>query len=104
MITPEDDSDTLRKASYAAYTEAVRGAYRVLSNSITEYFDERRKLHDNEILHVPENFRPLKDYERTLKIQNLTLRLALGTAELNEQDVVNSIRLPVHANGSSASP
>jgi hypothetical protein len=100
MATPEDDSGRTANASYAAYNEAVKDSYRALANSITDYFNENHDLYRNEILDVPENFRPLKDYERALKIQKLTLRLALRTAQLSEGKVAHSIGLPpVHANG-----
>lgn len=86
MFTPEDGSDILKKASYAAYNEAVKAAFRALSDAITGYFDEHRELYGNEVLDVPHNFRPLKDYQRALRIQKLTLRLALKTAESSEHD------------------
>jgi hypothetical protein len=101
MPASEDDSEILKKASYAAYTEAVKTAYKALSVAITEYFAEHRDLYSNEILDVPTNFRPLKDYERMLKIQELTLRLALRTANLSEHKLANSANLPIRTNGHS---
>jgi hypothetical protein len=98
MFTPEDDSDILKKASYAAYSEAVKAAYRTLADAIAGYLDEHRELYNNEALDVPHNFRPLKDYQRALRIQKLTLRLALKAAEPSEHDVT----LPDHANGRRA--
>src|ERR1700680_4811747 len=105
MFISEDDSGHAENASYAAYNEAVKAAYRTLSASLTDYFSENLELHKNEILEVPEHFRPLKDYERALKIQKLALRLALRTAQLSEHKVSNSIGLPVHTtNGRGSSP
>jgi hypothetical protein len=98
MFTPEDDSEILKKASYAAYNEAIKAAFRTLSASIAGYLAEHRELYDNEILDVPHNFRPLKDYERTLKIEELTLRLALRAAELSEHEMANSTGPPVYTN------
>jgi hypothetical protein len=103
MFTPEDHSEILKKASYAAYNEAIRAAFMTLSDLITEYFSEHRDLYDNEILDVPPSFRPLKDYERTLKIQNLTLRLVLRTAEQSDHKVAIGAELPVLMNGRGAS-
>jgi hypothetical protein len=101
MPASEDHSEILKTASYAAYNEAVKIAYKILSDSIAEYFAEHRDLYNNEILNVPNNFRPLKDYERMLKIQGLTLRLALGTADLSEHKIANSAKLPIRTNGHS---
>jgi hypothetical protein len=104
MFTPEDDRELLKKASYAAYSDAVKSAFRILSDSIAGYLAEHRELYDDDVLDVPHNFRPLKDYERTLRIQELTLRLALKVAELSEHKVANSIGTPVHANGHGRLP
>ena len=104
MFASEDDSGHAENASYAAYKEAVRAAYKTLSDLITEYFEEHREFYDDEVLDVPVNFRPLKDYERTLKIQKLTLRLALRTAELSQHKIANSLGLPVHTNGRGRLP
>jgi hypothetical protein len=101
MPASEDDSEILKKASYAAYNEAVKIAYKSLSNAITEYFAEHRDLYNNEILTVPNSFRPLKDYEKMLKIQELTLRLALRTADLSEHKIANGASLPIRTNGHS---
>jgi hypothetical protein len=49
MFIPEDHSVLLKKASYAAYNEAVKAAFRTLSASITEYLSEHRELYDNGI-------------------------------------------------------
>ena len=84
MIDTENDNGALKKACYAAYHESVRHAYKVLSNSITEYFEGHSELYANETLNVPRNFRPLNEYERALKVQKLTLALALRTVELRE--------------------
>jgi hypothetical protein len=97
MLASEDDSGMLKRASYAAYTDAVKTAYRTLADSVTQYFDERRD--DREILDIPNNFRPLKDYERTMKIQKLTLQLALQTADQIEQTFATT-----SANGHDPSP
>jgi hypothetical protein len=75
-----------------------------LSDSITDYFDQNHEQFNKEILEVPNKFRPLKDYERTLKIQKLALRLALRTAELNEYKIADSPELPVHTNGRGPLP
>ena len=104
MFTPEDNSGHAESAAYAAYNEAVRAAYRTLADLLTDYFSENRELYKNEILEVPEGFRPLKDYERTLKIQKLALRLALETAQLSEHKIANSVGLPVHRNGPDPLP
>lgn len=104
MFIPDEDHDEiLKKASYAAYNEAIRVAFMTLSDLITEYFSQHRELYDNEILDVPPNFRPLKDYERTLKVQNLTLRLVLRTAEQSDHNAAIGAGLPVPMNGLSAS-
>ena len=104
MFTPENDGELLKKASYAAYNEAIKGAFRTLSNSIAEYLAEHREIYDDETLDVPHNFRPLKDYERTLRIQELTLRLVLKAAELSEHKMANSIGTPVSTNGRARLP
>ena|ERR1700733_6466638 len=104
MPTSEEDSELLKKASYAAYNEAVKAAFRTLSDSIAGYLAEHRELYDNEILDVPNNFRPLKDYERTLRIQELTLRLVLKAAELSEPKLANGMETSVHANGRGRLP
>jgi len=104
MFASDDDSGHGKDAPYAAYNEAVRAAYKTLADLITAYFDEFPKLYNDEVLDVPVNFRPLKDYERTLKIQKLTLRLALKTAEPIQQKIANSIGLPVHTNGRGRLP
>jgi hypothetical protein len=104
MFTSEDDSRHAENAAYAAYDEAVKAAYRTLSGLLTEYFSENPQLYKNDILEVPENFRPLKDYERALKIQKLALRLALGTVQLSEHKIANGIGLPAHASGRGPSP
>src|ERR1700719_468535 len=104
MFASEDDLRHAEHASYAAYNEAVKAAYRMLADLITDYFDEHRELYNNEILDIPVNFRPLKDYERTLKIQKLTLRLALRTAEPSEHKVADGIELPASTNGRGRGP
>ena len=103
MFTPDDHTEILRKASCAAYNEAIRVAFMTLSDLITEYFSEHPELYEKEILDVPPNFRPLKDYERTLKIQNLTLRLVLRTTEQSDHKVAIGAGLPVQMNGRGAS-
>jgi hypothetical protein len=97
MLASDDDSGILERASYAAYTDAVKTAHRILADSVTQYFNERRD--GREILDVPSNFRPLKDYERTLKIQKFTLQLALRTADRIEDNLVTT-----PANGHDLSP
>ena len=104
MNASEDNGALAVNASYAAYNEAMKAAYKTLANLITDYFDEHRELYNDEVLDVPINFRPLKDYERSLKIQKLTLRLTLKTAELSQHKMANSIGLPVHTNGRGRSP
>ena len=104
MIASEDNIGHAGNASYAAYNEAVKGAYKTLADLITAYFEEHPEFYDNEAPDVPINFRPLKDYERTLKIQKLTLRLALRTAELSQHKIANSLGLPVHTNGRGRLP
>ncbi len=104
MIASEDNSGYAGNASYAAYGEALKAAYKTLADLITDYFEENPEFYNNEAPDVPVNFRPLKDYERTLKIQKLTLRLALRTAELSQHKIANSIGLPVHTNGRGRSP
>jgi len=37
MFTPDADSEILKKASYAAYDEAIKDAFRTLSASIVGY-------------------------------------------------------------------
>jgi hypothetical protein len=102
MIDTENDSGALKKACYAAYHESVRHAYKVLSDSITEYFEGHAELYANENLDVPRNFRPLKEYERTLKVQKLTLALALRTVELRESEGPNSIVLALQSDGNGS--
>jgi len=104
MFASEDENEILKNASYAAYNEAAKTAFRTLSEAITEYFAEHQELYRTDVLDVPNNFRPLKDYERTLKIQKLTLRLALKTADLSEQKVASSAEPFVSANGHGSLP
>jgi hypothetical protein len=104
MIDVENDSGALKKACYAAYHESVRDAYKVLSDSITEYFEGHAELYANETLNIPRNFRPLNEYERTLKIQKLTLALALRTVELRESEGPNSVALPFRSKGNGSTP
>jgi hypothetical protein len=95
MIASDDDTEILKRACYSAYNDAVRVAYKTLSNAITEYFTEHREFYGNELLNVPSNFKPLRDYERMLKIEKLTLRLALKTADLNEHEVPQREKLAI---------
>jgi hypothetical protein len=104
MFASDDECGHAENASYAAYTEAVKAAYKTLADLITDYFDEHPEFYNNEVLDVPTNFRPLKDFERTLKIQKLTLRLALRTAELSQHKIANSIGPAVHTNGRGRIP
>jgi len=104
MFTPEDESEIVKKASYAAYTEAIKAAFRTLSDSISEYLVEHRELYDDEILDVPRNFRPLRDYERTLRIQKLTLQLTLDAAERNQHKAASSAATLAPPNGGSRLP
>jgi hypothetical protein len=104
MIDTENDNGALKKACYAAYHESVRHAYKVLSDSITEYFEEHAELYANDTLNVPPNFRPLNEYERTLRVQKLTLTLALRTVELREFEEPNSVALPVCSTGNGSTP
>jgi hypothetical protein len=104
MFTPEDESEIVKKASYAAYTEAIKAAFRTLSDSISEYLVEHRELYDDEILDVPRNFRPLRDYERTLRIQKLTLQLTLEAAERNQHKAGSSAATLAPPNGGGRLP
>ena len=104
MTDTQNDSAALKKACYAAYHESVRNAYKVLSDSITEYFEGHSELYANVTLNVPHSFRPLKEYERTLRIQKLTLALALRTVELRESEGPNSVALPFPSNGNGSTP
>jgi hypothetical protein len=104
MTDTENDGGALKKACYAAYHESVRNAYNVLSDSITEYFEGHSELYANETLNVPRSFRPLKEYERTLRIQKLTLSLALRTVELRESEGPNSVAMPFQFNGHGSTP
>jgi len=56
MFTPDADSGILKKASYAAYNEAIKDTFRTLSASIAEYPAERREIYDNEVIDVPHKF------------------------------------------------
>ncbi len=104
MTDTENDGGALKKACYAAYHESVRNAYKALSDSITEYFEGHSELYANETLNVPRSFRPLKEYERTLRIQKLTLALALRTVELHESEGPHSLALPLRSNGDGSAP
>jgi hypothetical protein len=104
MFTPEEENEIVKKASYAAYNDAIKAAFRTLSDSIAEYLAEHRELYDEEILDVPRNFRPLKDYERTLRIQKLTLQITLQAAERNQHKAANSTATPVPPNGGGRLP
>jgi len=99
MLATEDNSRHAINASYAAYNDAVKAAYRALSDLIADYFDQHRELYNAQDLEVPANFRPLKEYERALKIQELTLRLAIRTAELGQHET-----LPIQSNGLGCLP
>ena len=90
MFASEDENEIVKNASYAAYNEAVKAAFRTLSESIAEYFSEHQEFYSAGALDVPNNFRPLNDYKRTIKIQKFTLRLVLNTADLSEQKVASS--------------
>jgi hypothetical protein len=100
MLDPESDSEAVKTACYAAYHESVRSAYKLLSDSIIEYFTEHPELYRNQTLAVPPNFRPLNEYRRTLRVQKLTLTLALGIVELSGTKVLQNVEQPFHANGS----
>ena len=104
MFASEDDNEILKNASYAAYNEAAKTAFRTLSESIAEYFSEHREIYGAGVLDVPNNFRPLNDYKRTIKIQKFTLRLALNAAYLSEQKVASSAEPFVSANGHGSLP
>jgi hypothetical protein len=104
MFAPEDENEIVKKASYAAYSEAIKAAFRTLADSITEYLTENRELYDDENLNLPHNFRPLKDYQKTLRIQKLTLQVTLNAAELNERKAADSAATLAPPNGSSRSP
>jgi hypothetical protein len=104
MFTSDDENGHGKDAPYAAYNEAVKAAYKTLADLITAYFDEYPKLYNGEALEVPVNFWPLRDYERTLKIQKLTLRLALKIAEQSQHKIANSIGLPVRSNRGGCVP
>ena len=102
MFAPEDENEIAKKASYAAYSEAIKTAFRTLADSITEYLSEHREFYADENLNLPHNFRPLKDYQRTLRIQKLTLQVTLN--ELNEHKAANSAATPVPPNGRGRLP
>jgi hypothetical protein len=104
MIDTESDSEALKKACYAAYHEAVRHTYKVLSDAITEYFEEHAELYANETLILPRNFRPLNEYKRALKVQKLTLALALRTVELRQSEGPNSVALPFRSKRNGSAP
>jgi hypothetical protein len=104
MFPSDDENGRGKDAPYAAYHEAVKLAYKTLADLITAYFDEYPKLYNGEALDVPVNFWPLRDYERTLKIQKLTLGLALKIAEQSQHKVANGIGLPVRSNGGGCLP
>ena len=104
MIDTKNDDKALKKACYAAYHESVRDAYKVLSDSITEYFEGHAEFYANETLIIPHNFRPLNEYERTLKVQKLTLALALRTVELREFEGPNSVAVPFQSKGNGSTP
>ena len=104
MFASEDENEILKNASYAAYNEAVKAAFRTLSESIAEYFSEHQKIYGAGVLDVSNNFRPLNDYKRTIKIQKFTLRLALNAAYLSEQKVASSAEPFVSANGHRSLP
>jgi hypothetical protein len=59
MFASEDDNEILKNASYAAYNEAAKTAFRTLSDAITEYFAEHQELCRTDVLDVPNNFRRL---------------------------------------------
>jgi hypothetical protein len=104
MFAPEDENEIVKKASYAAYSEAIKAAFRALADSIAEYLTEHRELYADENLNLPHNFRPLKDYQRTLRIQKLTLQMTLNAVELNEHKTANSAATLVPPNGRGRSP
>jgi hypothetical protein len=104
MIDTENDNGALKKACYAAYHESVRHAYKVLSDSLTEYFEEHAELYANETLNVLRNFRPLNQYERTLRVQKLTFALACRTVELRESEGPNSVAPPLWSNENASTP
>ena len=105
MAILQDDGGHAEHALQAAYDEAVKFAYRTLAAAVTDYFDEHPTVYKNESFNVPENFRPLRDYEKTLKIQKLVLRLALKTAASAEFGVAtDGGGLPGYANDHRSSP
>jgi hypothetical protein len=104
MFTPEEENEIVRKASYAAYNDAIKAAFRTLADAVAEYLAQHRELYDDEILDVPRNFRPLKDYERTLRIQKLSLQMTLQAAERNQHKAANSAATPVLPNGGGRLP
>jgi hypothetical protein len=102
MLVSDNDTEVLKRASYAAYTDAVKTAHRTLADAVAQYFNEHREFYDREGLDLPINFRPLKDYERALKSQQLTLQLALRTADQIEH---KSATFPANGdNPSSVAP
>jgi hypothetical protein len=104
LLTSEDDRGEAEGASYAAYNEAVRAAYKALADLITEYFEEHPELYNKEVLDVPVNFRPLRDFERTLRIQKLTLHLAIRAAERSQHRARSSTGPSDQANGRGRVP
>jgi hypothetical protein len=89
MPNLQDDRGHDEQASQRAYDEAVKVAYNTLASAVTDYFDEYRSVLKNENFNIPENFRPLRDYERTMRIQKFVLRLALKTAASAEYGVTS---------------
>ena len=56
MFASEDENEILKNASYAAYNEAVKAAFRTLSESIAEYFSEHQEIYGAGVLDVPQQF------------------------------------------------
>ena len=105
MSISRDDSGHAEQALQAAYDEAVKAAYRTLATAVTDYLEENRAAYKNENFNVPENFRPLRDYEKTLKVQKLVLRLALKAAASAEYGMaIDGGGLPGCANDYRSSP
>jgi hypothetical protein len=51
MLASEDHGEVLKRASYAAYTDAVETAHRALSDSVARYVDEHREFDVTPVFH-----------------------------------------------------
>ena len=104
MLTSGDARGEAEGASYAAYNEAVKAAYKASADLITEYFEEHPELYNKEVLDIPVKFRPVRDFERTLRIQKLTLQLAIRAAEHSQHKAASGRGPSDQANGRGRVP